>query len=103
MAKKYTQLPAGGSLTGTEILAVVQDGDSVQTTVQDIADLVTPSSSLTVTNWNFPAGAFPTSDGALYIATADHGVIGDVDYVPTGTWFVANTATPSGYSDFNYK
>lgn len=57
---------------------------------------------ITVAQWSFPAGAFPTSANVLYIATADHGAPGDSDYVPSGTWFIA-TSTPSGYADFNYK
>lgn len=37
--KKFTQLPAAGALTGAEIVAIVQGGESVQSTAQDIADL----------------------------------------------------------------
>lgn len=37
--KKFTELPAADALTGVEIVAVVQDGVSKQTTAQDIADL----------------------------------------------------------------
>ena len=102
MAKKYTQLPPADALDGTEILAVVQDGESVQTTTQDIANLAGVGGAVTVANWSFPAGAFPTSANVLYIATADHGVIGDPDYVAEGTWFIA-TSAPSGYSSFKYK
>lgn len=101
MAKKVTELPIASALDGTEAIPVVQGGVSKRTTTQQIADL--GGGGFTVTNWSFPSGAFPTSDGALYIATADHGSPGDSDYVPSGTWFVANTASPSGYSDFNYK
>lgn len=39
MATRYTDLPAAAALDGSEILAVVQSGDSVQTTAQAIADL----------------------------------------------------------------
>lgn len=39
MATKYTDLPAAAALDGSEILAVVQGGDSVQATTQDIANL----------------------------------------------------------------
>ena len=59
--------------------------------------------TLTKATWAFPAGAFPTSDNVLYIATADKGSPGDADYVQAGTWFIANTASPSGYSDFYYN
>lgn len=54
-------------------------------------------------NWSFPAGAFPTTAGIIYIATADSGVIGDANYVAIGTWMIANTLTPSTYSHFIYK
>lgn len=37
--KKFTELPAADALTGSEIVAVVQDGASKQSTVQDIANL----------------------------------------------------------------
>lgn len=60
------------------------------------------SGSVTITAWDF-SGGFPTSSGILYIATADNGTRGDPDYVPEGTWFIANTAAPSAYSDFYYK
>lgn len=39
MAKKFSELPSASALTGTEIVAVVQDGVSKRTTSQDIADL----------------------------------------------------------------
>lgn len=98
MAKKFSELPTASAIEGTEILAIVQDGVSKKVTASNIAAL-----SLTVTTWAFPGGLFPDSANVLYIATADHGSIGDPDYVPSGTWFVANTSSPSGYSDFNYK
>lgn len=87
-----------GDISANQILVLVYDGTNFQ-----IVGSSAGGSGFTVTNWSFPAGAFPTSDGALYIATADHGSPGDSDYVPSGTWFVANTSSPSGYSDFNYK
>jgi hypothetical protein len=37
--KKISQLTAAAALTGTELLPIVQDGVTVQTTAQDIADL----------------------------------------------------------------
>jgi hypothetical protein len=39
MTKKFTQLPAAGALTGTEILALVQGGSSKQATALAIASL----------------------------------------------------------------
>jgi hypothetical protein len=100
MAKKFSELPAADTLTGTEIIAIVQGGVSKKSTVDDVAAMA--PSGITIANWAFPGDAFPTSANVLYIATADHGTIGDPDYVPTGTWFIA-TSTPSGYADFNYK
>jgi len=43
MDKKISQLTAAAPLTGTEVLPVVQSGQTVSTTVQDIADLVAPT------------------------------------------------------------
>jgi hypothetical protein len=37
--KKISQLTAAAALTGTELLPIVQGGETVQTTAQDIADL----------------------------------------------------------------
>ena len=37
--KKISQLTAAAPLTGTELLPIVQDGVTVQTTAQDVADL----------------------------------------------------------------
>ena len=37
--KKISQLTAAAALTGTELLPIVQDGVTVQTTTQDVADL----------------------------------------------------------------
>jgi hypothetical protein len=37
--KKISQLTAAAALTGTELLPIVQDGETVQTTAQDVADL----------------------------------------------------------------
>jgi hypothetical protein len=37
--KKISQLTAAATLTGTELLPIVQGGQTVQTTAQDIADL----------------------------------------------------------------
>jgi hypothetical protein len=34
-----SQLPSSSGLTGTEVLPIVQSGTTVQTTVQDVANL----------------------------------------------------------------
>jgi hypothetical protein len=49
--KKISQLTSAGALTGVEPLPIVQDGSTVKTTVQDIANLAptTPTASLLVT------------------------------------------------------
>lgn len=39
MNKKISELNAAASLTGSELVAVVQSGETVKTTAQDIADL----------------------------------------------------------------
>lgn len=44
MAKKISQLPVAGTLTGAELLEAVQSGASRQTTAQAVANLVTASS-----------------------------------------------------------
>jgi hypothetical protein len=41
--KKISQLPISVTLDGTELVPIVQDGVTVQTTTQDIADLNTPA------------------------------------------------------------
>lgn len=45
MAKKISQLPAAGALTGAEQLEIVQSGTSKRTTAQGIADLAPGGSS----------------------------------------------------------
>lgn len=86
-----------GDISAGQIFILIYDG----TNLQIIGGTGGGSGSLTVSQWDFSSG-FPTEANVLYIATADNGVIGDADYVATGTWFIATT-TPSGYSDFNYK
>jgi hypothetical protein len=55
--------------------------------------------------WSFPSGAFPTSTfaGTFYVAIADHGTLGDADYVQSGTWFVSNIDGASAYSGYYYN
>ncbi len=45
MSIKISELTASGTLTGTEEIPIVQSGDTVKTTSQDIADLATPDIS----------------------------------------------------------
>lgn len=49
MAKKFSQLPEAGTLTGGEILALVQDGVSVRATVDSVLELA-PESETFVTS-----------------------------------------------------
>lgn len=50
MAKeKISELDAAATLDGTELVPVVQDGETVQTTAQDIADLAGSSGVITQT------------------------------------------------------
>lgn len=64
--KKFSELPAGSPLTGSEIIPMVQDGETVITTAQEIADLAelgfTPENSankatdfLTVNDTKYPS------------------------------------------------
>ena len=39
MSTKISELPSGSALSGTEEVAIVQGGDTVKTTTQEIADL----------------------------------------------------------------
>lgn len=87
--KKFTQLPAAGALTGTEIVAVVQSGVSKQTTAQAIANLGGGGGGSGVpTDWDFATsgaspGDFPT-DLTLRYYTIDDSVF------PFGTEFWTN-------------
>lgn len=90
---------SSGDISTGQILILIYDGTNMQIVGSSAGG---GGDGITVALWSFPSGAFPTSANVLYIATADHGSIGDPDYVAQGTWFIATT-TPSGYSDFNYK
>jgi hypothetical protein len=46
MSIKISELTASGSLTGTEEVPIVQDGETVKTTVQDIVDLASSSGAV---------------------------------------------------------
>jgi hypothetical protein len=57
-----------------------------------------PPESTMIVLWDFAenSGEYPTDPNKLYIAT-------ESSIVPTNTWFVANTPTPTGAGDFLYK
>lgn len=117
--KKFTQLPAAAALTGAEIIAAVQDGVSVQTTTQDIADLgggggggtdywrgaYAGASGFPTTGGNGPAGVpgagdeYRSTNAALSIDFGDG--LGPVT-VPIGTMFKAFITTP-GQTVANWK
>lgn len=92
MAKKFTQLPSAEPFNGSEIFAIVQDGQSRQASSDQMADL--PG---ILRLWDFSVeGGYPTDPNKLYIVT-------DNSVLPENTWFVANTPNPSGAGDFLYK
>lgn len=54
------------------------------------------------TTWN--GATFPTAtEPTLYILTADHGTIGDADYIPAGAWAIALTAGVTTFSSLYIK
>lgn len=57
---KFPNLPAAGTLTGTEIVPVTQGGIDVRTTTQDIADLAGATGAYTIVT---EAGAFTATPG----------------------------------------
>jgi hypothetical protein len=64
--KKISQLTVASALTGTEVLPVVQSGQTVKTTTQEIADL---ASGLSGTNYVFvQANETPEENGVELIA-----------------------------------
>ncbi len=101
-SKKISELPAAGTITGTELVEIVQDGVNKQTTTSEFGN---SSTGISLVKWTFAshAGSFPTAIDTLYIAQDDHGSLGDADYVQANTWFIATSATPSVYADFSFK
>lgn len=79
--KKFTELPAADTLSGTEIIAIVQEGESRRTTVSAVAT----GGAVTFLEWDFATsgvspGDFPTDQTKIYVATDD-------SVYPAGTWF----------------
>lgn len=54
--KKISELLVAAPLTGSEVLPIVQDGQTVQTTAQSIANLASGGSGLEGTNYVYVAG-----------------------------------------------
>lgn len=97
-------LTAASALDGSEIIGLSQGGSAKRTTTEDIADLIgNPSfgGAHTFTG----AGTFPTASiaGKLYIATNDHGVPGDADYVSSGSWMLSKIAGANEFSEYYIK
>lgn len=63
---KISQLDAGAALDGTEIVPMVQNGKTVTTTTQEIADLFTPAGA---------NGTFTTADAPAKTVTVVNGLI----------------------------
>lgn len=72
MSKKYSQVrvenPAA-TLTGAEIFVVTQDGESVGTTVQEIADFT--GGGLAWGGFISSAPSFPVAVDTQYVSTAE--------------------------------
>lgn len=87
--KKYTELPQANAITGAEILAIVQDGGSVQGDIDLIKayfdTLYAPSAQIGVSAWvNFSAS------GGVITVRASHNVT-SVTRNATGDYTVAFT------------
>jgi hypothetical protein len=81
--KKFTQLPAADSLSGTEVIAVVQDGVSKKATISQVS--VGASSSLPL-EWDLVAEAgYPADLTKMYYSTDATESI-----YPVGTLFWSN-------------
>lgn len=89
---KISELSLATELSGSETLAIVQDGNTVKTTAQDIANLVEVKPSLkwrtsgNIVKWT--TGIETTNSGTLLTTTT--GVV-DANYI--GAWTVAENAT----------
>ena len=66
----YTQLPAGGSLNGTEILAVTQSSQSVKVTVNAIKDFIEADSSYIATSERGTANGVASLDSTARVPLA---------------------------------
>lgn len=78
--KKFTQLPVADALDGSEILAIVQDGVSKQTTANQLSS----GGFSAFGEWDFATsgpspGDFPTDQTRIYVITDD-------SVYPSGTW-----------------
>jgi hypothetical protein len=96
MSKAISGLPLADTLTGDELLPVVQDGNTVQSTVQQMADLVGNT-----TTWGYIQGTLSNQtdlQNALNLKVSYTGATGNVDlgeYGISSGYFQADL-TPSG-------
>lgn len=111
--KKISQLPIAGTLDGTELVPVVQNGETVHTTVQDISDLGGSSGVQTVTganvdntdplnpvvntNTEYVTGNITAENDKNYINQTGGNIYTDVPSPSVGTYYTvlvaAGTAT----------
>lgn len=79
MSEKISQMPAAAALTGAELVPVVQSGDNVKTTTQDIANLGgggggTPTISAVLTAGNDATGKTIQNLAGLELVTGNEGL-----------------------------
>ena len=68
--KKISELSQSAALTGSEIVPIVQDGDTVQTTAQDIADLAAATEPTDIVIVNTSRDFLASDVGKLLYITA---------------------------------
>lgn len=109
--KKFTQLPIASTLDGSEIVALVQDGTSKQSTVQEISGL-SGVSLKRGGNWNWAANsnAFPVSaDDFTFYLTEDNrgvpgdGVAGDGIYIEADTLMMSRVPGASTAAQYKFS
>lgn len=92
---KISELAAAAALDGTELVPVVQDGDTVQTTAQDIADLAQSGSSVLVNTNDDPGSKIyvgPVDPDTLYTLEAGDVWLSDTTKVWDGTQWLPSAA-----------
>jgi hypothetical protein len=88
MSIKISELTASGTLDGTEEVAIVQDGATVKTTTQDIADLASTSGAV----WGSITG---TLSSQTDLNTALNGKVSKSDYTPAHSILAQQSGTGS--------
>lgn len=90
--EKISQMPAASSLTGSELVELIQSGGNVKATTQDIADLVPPSTAFPGL---FAAARIPFSGTTPILI--DQINVSTIIRISTGTYNVALSINPSSY------